>query len=93
MPKANLFEHADKIRNKITNLGRRNPRFVTAVNEAKNRRMWLKDLAGDFTVFSKAKIKREYTDERVEALLAAAQKNLKNMTTPNMRQGWFDEYN
>ncbi len=85
----NLFERPDKIINKLTKMGLRNPRYVTAVREAANEKMKLKDLAGDYKILSKAQIKREYSQERIEDLLARARKNIKNMTDPGIRPGWM----
>lgn len=91
MVHGNLFEIPGKILNKTMKNGKPNPRFTTAVNEAKEQRIKLKELVGNFQVFSKARIAREYTPERVAALLAAAQRNLQAMRGPSIRPAWMPE--
>lgn len=86
MPHASLFEKPENIKAKRTSAGNRNSRYVTAVQaqrEAKRMRAELK-----YTVFSKARIKKEYPPEKVQDLLQRAAANLKNMTTPSMLSPW-----
>jgi hypothetical protein len=80
--RANLFEPPQTVKAKRTAKGCRNPRYVTAVREAKAAKARMRELAGNFTKWSRSKINREYTPARIQALLAAAQHNLKLMRAP-----------
>jgi hypothetical protein len=84
-------EDPDLIRAKITSAGGRNPRYVTAVAEMKDAKARMKDLVGNYRHLSKAQIAREYTPEKVQSLLAAAQENLRRITAPVMRPGYMPE--
>lgn len=89
MPHASLFEKPRKIKAKRTAKGHKNPRYVSALRAEKELKEFQDEL--DYTVFSKARIKREYTEERVSALLAKAQENLKNMTMLSIRPPWMPQ--
>ena len=89
--RANIYERAQNIKNKITKRGTPNPRFVKALREIKDQKMLMKDLVGQYHIFTKAQIAAEYTEARVERLVDAAQRNLRSMTAPSLRAWWMPE--
>ena len=79
---SNLFEKPSQVKAKRTKAGFANPRYVTAVRAALQARIDQDDLHGTYRQLSQAQIKREYTPEKVEALLAAGNENLARMKGP-----------
>lgn len=89
MPHVSLFEKPKKIKAKRTSTGSVNPRYVTAMRAEKERKQFRDEL--EYTTFSKARIAREYTAERIKALLTKAQANLRNITALSLRPPWMPE--
>lgn len=77
------------IKNKRTPTGGRNPRYVTACNEAMRQREFQEDLAGMFKRLSPEEIAAQYPDKKVDELLTKAKRNLKEIIAMKVQPVWM----
>lgn len=87
----NLFDSPRRIANKITSRGLENPRLIKARTQEKfNKALW-KDLAGQFKVWTPKEIAKEYTLERIDALLTKGNYNLMTMRAPKVSPAFLED--
>lgn len=75
-------EQPDAVRNKRTEAGKVNPRYLAAVRSKRERMKLLKELSHTFRHLSREEIDTQYTERRVDDLCLAARKNMEALCGP-----------